>query len=276
MIRREKFKIGLLIGIICGIVGIIVLYTIYFQAIVKTLNTIDAAYNVLIILIIRMCILAGMALIMFYQWFNQEEQYLSDLPFLFGLFFLILIFGKLLDMLTYFTYYSLSVEELLIILKIRQFVAIATLAPMVYLSIMMVLFFLSVSEKIEKYHDSRERDAVSMKILLFILFIESIVILLIPNTTVAGVIIAIFVISSLLVIVWIFAFSYKNKRLSQVHPLILAIGFAAFLCSSIFRPLAQLLLGENAIFTITVEIIDIAVFIVIFTGLFLKANYNLK
>lgn len=271
--KKETYLLSILIGILAGSIGIVLLYALNFTAILKTLQIIEGANIILIVVVLRMSLLAMMAYIMFKQWFSQENQFFSDLPFLFGLFFLILIFGKLLDMLYYFTYFTLDEETVLVYIKIRQFVAISTLAPMLYLSIMMILFFLTINEKIHKYNDTRERDIISMKILFLILIIESIAIILTPNPQVAGIILPLFVIPSLIIVVWIFYFSYKNQRLSSVHPLIVSFGFAAFLCSNIFRPLAQFILGETAIFTIIVEIVDIIVFIVIFTGLIIKVKY---
>ena len=95
-----------------------------------------------------------------------------------------------------------------------------------------------------------------------------------PNTTIIGILLPLFVIPSLIIIVWLFQFAYRNKRLSQVNPLILTFGFSAYLISQIIRPLLQNLLGAGTTYIIIAEIIDLIIFIIIFIGFYLKANYE--
>ncbi len=273
MEKRRKYLLILIVGICIGIVVVSLLYLINMDIMETTITTIDGAFLVLIALIIRISILAGMALYLFIRWFSQEEIYTSDLPFLFGMFFLVLMFGKLLDILTNFLYPSVSPEVYLTYLKIRQLSVIGTLAPMIFLSIMMIFTLLQVNGKIKKYNDSKEINIISLKILVLIAIIEAIIIIITPNTIFAGINFAIFVVLSLLVITWIFYFSYHNKRLSQVHPLIIAIGFTGYLFSNVLRPIAQNIIGENALFIVITEIIDIIIGLVIFFGYVKKVKY---
>lgn len=53
----------------------------------------------------------------------------------------------------------------------------------------------------------------------------------------------------------------------------LTIGFGAYLISQIVRPLAQFIIGENALFIVITEIIDIIIGLVIFIGYIKKSNY---
>jgi hypothetical protein len=273
MERRRKYLVILIVGICIGIMAISLLYLINLDVMETTITTIDGASLVLIALIIRISILAGMAIYLFIRWFSQEEIYTSDLPFLFGMFFLVLMFGKLLDILTNFLYPSVSSEVYLTYLKIRQLSVIGTLAPMIFLSIMMIFTLLQVNGKIKKYNDSKEINIISLKILVLIAIIEAVIIIITPNTIFAGINFAIFVVLSLLVITWIFYFSYHNKRLSQVHPLIIAIGFTFYLFSNVLRPIAQNIIGENALFIVITEIIDIIIGLVIFIGYIKKVKY---
>ncbi len=86
---------------------------------------------------------------------------------------------------------------------------------------------------------------------------------------------AIIVILSLIIITWMFYFAYKNQRLSQVHPLILSIGFGLYLVSQITRPLAQNLIGEIAAYIVLSEVIDLCIFIIIFIGFILNVKYDI-
>jgi hypothetical protein len=271
--KRLKYLLILLICICICIVGIFLLYLINLDIIRLTITTVDGALLVLIALIIRICVLACMTTYLFIRWSKQEELYTADLPFLFGMFFLILIFGKLLDILTNFLFPSVSTEVYLFYLKIRQLVVIGTLAPMIFLSIMMIIIFLQASGKIKKYTESKKVNNLSLKILVIIAILEAIIIIITPDTTFAGINFAIFVVSSLLVITWMFYFSYSNNRLSQVNTKMLTIGFGAYLISQIVRPLAQFIIGENALFIVITEIIDIIIGLVIFIGYIKKSNY---
>lgn len=268
-----KYFLILIIGILISILGIFLLYLFNLDNIVSTLNTVEGAPLVLIAYIIRVCVSAGCSVYLLVHWFSQEKLYTSDLPFLFGMFFLFVAFNKLLELIVNFLYPQVSIDVYLFYLKIRQLAVIGAVAPMIFLSIMMIITFLQASEKITKYSDSKKINSLSLKILLTIAIIEAIIIILTPNTLFAGINIAIFIVSSFLVITWMFYFSNRHKRLAQVNTLILTIGFGAYLISQIIRILAQLIIGENALFLVTTEIIDIIIGLVIFIGFIMKSKY---
>ncbi len=275
MIKKKLYKLTILLGILIGVMGIISLFIIYSSEVIDSLNNIKGAWFVLIIILIKIGILSGMVFYLFLQWFKQEKQYLSDIPFLFGLFFLFLIFGKFLDILFNLTFFTLDEESVLFLLKVRYFVAILTLFPMMYLSIGMIIYYLSLKERFKKLRDAKYSNKISGIVLTIIVFIESIAIIIAPNTTIMGILLPCFVVPSVITIVWIFAFAYKNKRLSQAHPLILAIGFFLLLISQILRPLAQNVLGDSAEYIIFVELFDLFTYIlIIFLGLILKVKYK--
>ncbi|MCK4779022.1 MAG: hypothetical protein KAT57_02495 [Candidatus Lokiarchaeota archaeon] len=273
MQARRKYLLPLVLGICIGFICIIILYLINLNIVIETLDTVEGASIVLTAYIIRISILAGISTYLFIRWFRQEKMYTSDLPFLFGMFFLFLVFGKLLEMLSNFMYPIVAQDVFLFYLKIRQLVIIATLAPMIFLSIMMMIIFLQANGKIKKYNDPRERNAFSLKILTIIAVVEAILIIVTPNTTISGINLAIFIILSLLVTTWMFYFSYRNKRLSQIQPLIVAIGFTGYLISNILRVLFQNTIGENALFVAITEILDILICLVIFIGYIKKIKY---
>ncbi len=211
---------------------------------------------------------------MLYKWFKQEKQFLSDLPILFAIFFLLLTFGKMLDLffdLTY-TYFIDSLN--LLVIKIRFFIIIFTVLPLIYLSITMILFRLSLNEKFQKLRDEKTRNKTSLIIAIIVLIIESIGVIIVSDTPSISILLPAVVIPSLLVIVWLFAFSYKNKRLSQVNSFVLMIGFTAYLISQIMRPVLQRIIGINTAYINLSEILDLVIFIVIFVGFYLEANYK--
>ena len=273
MIKKNLFMGIILLLAVLGTIMISILYAINLEVIYDGYQT-KGMFEVVIVISIRILLLTGMTWTMFRKWYKQEDHYFADLPFLFGLFFFFLIFGKLLDLLFDLTFFTLEKEMVLFLLKIRFFVAILTLFPMMYLSIGMILYNLSLKEKHEKLCVEKHRDNVRNIIIIIIVLIEMIAVIMAPNTTIIGILLPVFVLPSLIIIVWLFQFAYRNKRLSQVNPLILTIGFGLYLASQLTRPFLQLIVGESTAYVIVAEIIDLFLFLFLYIGLLLKASYN--
>jgi len=273
MIKKNIFMGIILLLAVLGTIMISILYVINLEAIYEGYQT-KGMFEVVILISIRILLLTGMTWTMFRKWYKQEDHYLADLPFLFGLFFFFLIFGKLLDLLFDLTFFTLEKEMVLFLLKIRFFVAILTLFPMMYLSIGMILYNLSLKEKHEKLRVEKHRDNVRNTIIFIIVLIEIIAVIMATNTTIIGILLPVFVLPSLIIIVWLFQFAYRNKRLSQVNPLILTIGFGLYLVSQLTRPILQNFIGESTTYIIIAELIDLFLFLFLFLGLLHKAKYN--
>lgn len=267
----DTYKSMLLWSVIASSAIFVLIFVLNAAAISQTLVDTDGAWSVLVIILVRITILAGSAFYMFRKWFNQEEQYLSDIPFLFGMFFLLLTFGKTLDLFSNLTFYSFDETVVLSILKVRYFVIILTLAPLVYLGLGIILFSLSFRyEKLTKDFNNKIRT----KLIVIILCVESFAILMVLSVSAISLLLPCVIIPSLAGIVYVFLLAYKTKRLSEVNPLILAIGFFLYMISSIIRPIAQNIIGISANFLIFIEIIDLIVCIVIFMGFYLKIDYS--
>jgi len=275
MIKKNLYMGIIFLLAVLGTIMITILYAINLSAIYEGYTQTEGIFEVVILILIRIFLLTGMTLSMFHKWYKQEAHYFADLPFLFGLFFFFLIFGKFLDLLFDLTFFTLEKDMVLFLLKIRFFVVILTLFPMIYLSIGMFLYNLSLKEKHEKLRVEKHRDNVRIRIIILIVSIEIIAVIMAPNTTIIGILLPVFVIPSLIIIVWLFQFAYRNKRLSQVNPLIITFGFSAYLVSQIIRPLLQNLLASAALYIIFAELIDLIIFVIIFIGFYIKANYEL-
>ena len=153
-IQKKKFYFStILSSVILGIGLITLLYYYSWTFIVESYNEYNGALGVVLVITSRIGIVSGMAIYTFIQWFKQEEQYFSDLPFLFGLFFLLLVFGKTLDMYNAFIFFQVGEVMVLIITKIRFIIMILDFLPMIYLSIGMILFSLSLKEKNRSLRD---------------------------------------------------------------------------------------------------------------------------
>ena len=271
--KKSLYISIILLCVSLGLVAVILLYYLNWGIIVESYNTQEGALGVVLIISFRILIVSGMAFYTFFRWFKQEEQYFSDIPFLFGLFFMFLVFGKTLDMFVAFIFFQLNMSVVLVVLKIRYFIMILDFFPMIYLSSEMILFSFSLKPRFSKYSNQKVRNKISLRLIIVILIVESIFGIIAPNSTILSIYYPIIVIPSLLTIVWLFCFAYKNKRLSQVNTLILTIGFGLYLISQIIRPLAQFVIGESAVFLIFAETIDLIIFIVIFVGFYKGSTY---
>ncbi|MHA1914471.1 MAG: hypothetical protein ACW986_03660 [Promethearchaeota archaeon] len=274
--QKKKFYFSaILSSVILGIVLITLLYYFSWTFIVESYIEYNGALGVVLVITSRIGIVSGMTIYTFIQWFKQEEQYFSDLPFLFGLFFLLLVFGKTIDMYNAFIFFQVGEFMVLIITKIRFIIMILDFLPMIYLSIGMILFSLSLKEKNRSLRDEKHLNTVRVRIIILIIISELAAILIINSISIISILYPIVVIPSLLTIVWLFNFAYRNKRLSQVNASILWIGFSAYLVSQIVRPLVQFIIGESPLFLIIAETLDLSIFVVIFIGFYKRANYSI-
>jgi len=257
-------------------IGIVLLYATNIPAIMETFARVEGAFIGVPIILVRIAIMSSMTFYMFNRWFAQEEQFPDDIPFLFAVFLLVLTYGKAIDLFGNLTFFTLEEEFVLFILKVRFFLLIVDLIPMIFLSIGMILFSLSYRNKFKKLQNESYLNRIRERFIFFIVIIEIIVLLMAPDITTISLLYPIVAIPSLITIVWLFNFAYKHKKLSQVNPFILTVGFGALLASQIFRPLMQLIIGTTAYFIILVEIIDLIVFGIIFVGFYMKANYSVE
>jgi hypothetical protein len=275
MKKLRFYKFLLIFWNIWGIIAILYLYVVYFPLIRYSVEDIEGVVLLILILLVRIGLLSVATIYMFHRWFIQEKQYLSDLPLLFGLFFLFLTYGKALDLFWDLIYSFLKQPILLLFLKIRYFIVILTAAPMMYLSIGMILYYLSLKEKYSEFKEEKRRNRWAKILLVIIIFFESSVVIIAPNIPTLSILLPIIVLPSFAIIVWLFYFAYKNKALSQVNTKVLAIGFGALLFSQILRPILQFIIGPNIIYLIIVEIIDFLVFLIIIGGFFTKIHYSI-
>jgi len=268
----------MLFGITLTSLTFIIFFALNLSLIFKSLNEVEGIWGVVIILSIRISLLSGMTVFTFNRWLKQEEQFISDIPHLFGIFLLVLTIGKVFDLFWDLTYFRFNEEFVLLLLKIRYFIIILTFIPLMYLSIIMLLYSLSLRERFKKLNNEAFKDRITITLLSIITIIEIFVIIIAPNVFILGRVLPFILIPSLLVITYIFYFAYKHQRLTQVHPLILSIGFLLYMISSILRPVVQSIFGETprglANYIIVAETIDLIVFIIIFIGLYMKASYS--
>ena len=274
--NKGIFLLLLIFGVVIGVIAVVLLYIFNWSTIIETYQTHEGTLVIVLTIGIRISIVSLMAIYTFYRWFTQEKQYFSDIPFLFGVFFLLLIFGKSLDLFIDFSYFQLDSGLLLLVMNARYLIAIFNLLPMIFLSIYMILISLSVKERFNKLSNEKYLNKIRLRILVIVVVIEIFVDIFILSIDNAPIIYPITILPSLITIVWLFNFAWRNQRLSQVNTLILMIGFGLYLITSILRPFIQFIIGESPLFVITAEAIDIIIFLIIFIGLYKKSNYSAR
>ncbi|MFX1410428.1 MAG: hypothetical protein ACFFA6_08745, partial [Promethearchaeota archaeon] len=92
--KRKLYKYTLFSSVNLSVISVLILYYLNLALIIKAFSDYQGAFEVVLIISLRIVILSITAFYLFNKWFKQEAMYLSDIPFLLGLFFLILIFGK--------------------------------------------------------------------------------------------------------------------------------------------------------------------------------------
>ena len=265
---KRLYKTLLLSSLLIGSIFMSSLYLFSLPLITQAFSDYEGALQIVLIIFARIFILSVISYYLFHKWFRQEAQYLSDIPFLLGMFFLILVFGKGIDLLWDLTFFTLKDEVVLLLLKFRFFIIIFEVAPLLYLG--MEIIFFRLEDRFNKLKDKRYMNTLRTRLIIAIVSLESIVVIIIPNFTLIGMVLPMILIPSLLGIVYIFYLAYRLNRLSVVKPKILTIGFLIYLISNIFRPVMQNILGESANYIIVVEFVDLIIFVVIFLGLYKK------
>jgi hypothetical protein len=266
--KKAIYKIILVTGICIGIIGVLLLFLLNSALIINALQNVEGLYQVTFIILIRIIILAITTFYLLKKWFNQEAQFLSDIPFLLSLFFLILTFGKAIDLFWDMTFNIFNEDIVLLLLKIRFITIVLEVAPLIYLGLE-ILFF-RLEDRFQKLKNKAYVDKFRFRIIFLMVLIELIVIIIAPEYGLLGTLLPVIVIPSLLGIVYIFFLAYRLNRLTVVKPKILTVGFFLYLISNILRPVIQNILGENASYISVAELIDIFVFVVIFLGLYKK------
>ncbi|KKM85050.1 hypothetical protein LCGC14_1293030 [marine sediment metagenome] len=263
--------------------GLLLVFYIYYcnwDYFLDTIANEEGSLIVITIIGIRILVLTGMMAILFKKWFEQEVQYLSDIPFLFGLFFLILVFGKLIDLFYNIMYFHLTDTLFLIILKFRFILMWLNMIPLFLMTFEIWLFSLSLKNrklfkivviKTMKLQDNTYLTSVKYKLIEFIAISELIITLMMPNIeTVSSIIIL--AIPSFLLVSWLFYKAFKLQRLKKINTRIIATGFLLYSISTITRVIWQMFFGKTVLYIFISEIVDVGIFLVIFYALLKKVK----
>ncbi len=248
------------------------LYLIFWSTIIYSLTQLPNTMLSIIASLIRIVVLGIMSLLLFIKWFKQEAIYTSDAYFLFGLFFMILTYGKILDLLYNLLLVSDLLDDtfLLVFLKIRFFLIILNLLPVLYIGLQAIMAI--ARAYIKEMSESRFNNIRSWILFIFAT-VFSIIILFATSISYLITVLPFFTIIIYILLGIMFLFMYKNKHLSQANGLIIGIAFFAFIISNIFRSIMSVYALDNPSIFFIIEGVDIFVNFLMFIGFIRKPKY---
>ena len=208
--------------------------------------------------------MALLSFLIFRTWLRSEESYLSDIPFLMGIFFLSITFGKVMDILVSSVYYQVSDSMILIISKIRYIAIIASAAPLLFLGLGILLY-------IRDWEMARIKK-VRKKALLLVVGAEVLINIILPSLRIAQYFIFAVMVLPLIFSGYVFLQAGRLGRLKQISPKIVGGGMILYTITQFLRIIFLSLFGLGVEYAFYSEIADLSAFVVIFTGLVRKSS----
>jgi len=272
--KKQIIEIILFSTIIIGFIGIFYLYLFYITAINNSLNQYEGMWIITIAILIRIIITIGMMIYAFWQWRIQKKLNFNDIDFLFGLFFLGLVYGKLINLLYILTFYTVKENTSLFLLKFRYVLIVLTAAPLV--SIGIDIIFSSNRNQQGYLINEHHRNILNIILISSLVLSSSAIIIIAPNLTILNMILICFHISSLIWITFAFYYAHRKKYSFQIRPLIISSAFfidlILYLSSILTSSVRRKTIGYSPIFMIIAELIDLLIIIMIFIGCYYKTN----
>ena len=268
--KRKKFLISILALMISLIIFFSVIYTIYWSLLITTILSIEGLWIGVLAIIVRILILGLMSFFLYRKWLRQEAVYVSDAYFLFGSFFGILTFAKIYDLFFNIVIIAetFNTDIILLLTKIRFFVIIVNLIPVLYIGLDAILIYINMKKN--KEMNKEQFNQLRLRIMFGFVIVTALVIVLAPTFDFLNLVFPFITILIYIAIAFMFLFMYKNKRLKQANGLIIGIAFICFLISNLLR---TILINANLTFGIFAELIDIGVNLFMFIGFISKPKY---
>ncbi|MFX1370552.1 MAG: hypothetical protein ACFFCE_01730 [Promethearchaeota archaeon] len=254
-------------AMVFGFIFISSLFYFNWGYFLDTYLTTDGSLLIILVILVRTFIVGAIGILLYAKWINQESQYFSDIRFLFSLFFLGLVFGKLAELFYYFMYYHFSESLFIISLQARFLWMILNLSPLFFVTFEILLYYLS--ENFQTFTFLKKENSIIIKrvLILIIMVIEAILIFISSNVFAISLLYPIVTISSLLLVSWLFYLAHRYKRLNDAKPYILFIGFSIYALNSIVRFVFLLIFGTTPLYVIITESLDLIVSFLILYGI---------
>ncbi len=265
--KKKKFLYRILIVNLALLVVFVLLFSFYGPILATTIFENEIGF---IAITIRVLILGFMSFFLYRKWLRQEAIYISDAYFLFATFFGIFTWAKVYDMIYNPAVISglFETEFILLLVKIRFFIIIANLMPILYIGLDAILVYVNMN--LNKEMKRKQFNKLRLRIILIFVLITLSVIVIAPTLGFLNLVFPFITIAIYFCIAFMFLFMYKNKRLSQANGLIIGIAFICFIVSGLIR---TILISTNIYYSIIAEIIDIGVNLFMFAGFITKPKY---
>lgn len=222
-------------------------------------------FNLYLAIVSRVVILSIFSVYLLRRWAQSEKRFYTDFPFLISLTMGILAVAKLYDLWIYDYYDTLNLEVLtgtdpyyLLLGKIRFLLIIANTLPL--FMIMVNIWF---------------NDKARIKYALIVAFTGfwTLYILLVPNYTYLKNVLVLMILPMALLSVVTYIFLYRNKRLPEIHSLIIGIAWIGYIMSSVIRPVLVEIGAPPWGYTWLAELIDVVIWSVMSLGYIIKPAY---
>ncbi|TXT59364.1 MAG: membrane protein of unknown function [Promethearchaeota archaeon] len=270
--KKQKYFLFLLGFSILFFTLWIILFYSYWDLLTLAFNLSNDFIILFWFLILRISFFGIFSAYFFYKWFIQEVIYPSDAHFLFGLFFYIMMMGKINDIFIYNAIPPgvISEEIIFVFMQIRYFLMTIAAFPLLYIGLEALFMILGIySRDITRKKINRLRFTVIFLLTLFV----TILILLSPNYTflIDAPIYPLLTGLAMLGIVVMFIYMYKKERLSQAHGFIVGIGFLLLIITSIASQF--LIATTEEFFVLLTEILSAVVYVIILIGFLKKPKF---
>lgn len=268
--KKKKFLYSSITIILVLTIIFSVLYSLYWPTLITTIFSSEGLWIGVVAIIGRALVLGIMSFFLYRKWLRQEAIYISDAYFLFGSFFGILTCAKIYDLFFNLVVISgaFSIEFSLLLAKIRFFIIIVNLFPILYIGLDAILIYINMNRN--KEMNNKQFNKLRLRIMFGFVLVSALVIVLAPTINFLNLVFPFITILVYIAIAFMFLFMYKNKRLVQANGLIIGVAFICFIVSGLLR---TILINENFSYSIFAELIDIGVNLFMFIGFISKPKY---
>ena len=268
--KKKKFLYSSITVILGLTIIFTVLFSLFWSTLITTIFSSEGLWIGVVAIICRALILGIMSFFLYRKWLRQEATYTSDAYFLFGSFFGILACAKIYDLYFNLTVISeaFSTEFILLLVKIRFFIIIVNLIPILYIGLDAILIYINMNKN--KEMNKKQFNKLRLRIMFGFALVTALVIVLAPTLSFLNLVFPFITILVYIAIAFMFLFMYKNKRLVQANGLIIGIAFICFIVSNLLR---TILINANLSYSIFAELIDIGVNLFMFIGFISKPKY---
>ena len=268
--KKKKFLYSSITVILGLTIIFTVLFSLFWPTLITTIFSSEDLWIGVVAIICRALILGIMSFFLYRKWLRQEAAYTSDAYFLFGSFFGILSCAKIYDLYFNLTVISesFSTEFILLLVKIRFFIIIVNLIPILYIGLDAILIYINMNKN--KEMNKKQFNKLRLRIMFGYALVTALVIVLAPTLSFLNLVFPFITIIIYVAIAFMFLFMYKNKRLVQANGLIIGVAFICFIVSGLLR---TILINANLSYSIFAELIDIGVNLFMFFGFISKPKY---